>query len=324
MKRYNTNDALCHAWAHSLEDGSTTTRSMSFVGPVLRSYQTPIAFRFDIASVFRTYETFSMTTSSKHYPALYGATTHLDIYEVHQVPVRHDDINQSWMDEQLNFYSVMMRSLYDKASKARLGNIEDRIQEIRKKRGEIEAFIDLIQSKVTFNMTPFIELLDMYGSTNLQPLINRHNMLLEKENDPKEQAKRDLKRAKAIEMEVTRAQEAIKEWLMGSVYHSIPYDHPYAYLRVINGYPSAVIGIRQAARVQTSKGINMSMDEAYTALMLFRKGKLLGKTIQGFRVDTVSYEQRIIKAGCHTITFDEIDRFEPLFNEAYTVYKQTA
>lgn len=97
----------------------------------------------------------------------------------------------------------------------------------------------------------------------------------------------------------------LEEWRNGGNYHL---NLPYSALRLNNN------------QVQTSLGVNITIEEAKNAYRAFKLGKILGSKIAGYNVigirhiDIFGKTEKCIIVGCHTIPESEINKFIKFYN----------
>lgn len=321
MKTVFDNRQCAHVWAQQTQD-SGRSNSMSFSGPTLYSYATPIARIYRGAMgeriVLVTSETYSVTTSGKHMPAMHRALRIDDI----TFSVPHVDVHSAG-DATASDYQGMAKRGTHEANLTYLLAQYDAIKPRLIKARDIAYLTDRDGFTVTYQrLCLYASLFDL-PIPHRDPNADWHDVLSlraerdERNNTPAKIAARERAAAKKVELQAARDVkiaaangDRTKLWLMGEdVYlsHSIMPDMP-TYLRI------------KGDEVQTSRGARVPVEDAKRVIPLIRriaqKGKnaefdtateCAGLRVGHFTVDTI-YANGDIQAGCHFIKAAEINR----------------
>jgi hypothetical protein len=280
------NSQLAHVWANNPnKDGKGS--NMFVRDGVIYSYGThfPIARHYKGVVLF-TSRSYSVSTS-KHKSYVRHACSHLTVFEV--VNVLNDPSGADVRD-----YSKQLAELAIAVSRAR--DPKWPLAQLEQATNRANLFCEKFGFKTRFSLPDESKLAE-YREKSKQA---------------------SAKKAKATIARNARIEEenkiAIAEWLAGTR-QSLPYTIQKVYLRKIVRENVEPCG--QAVELQTSKGALVDLNEAHKAFrfIIARKEKgwhRNGETfvIGDFHLDAVN-EQGIV-AGCHRITWDEIERFAAL------------
>ena len=301
----NSNAMAAHLWAQRDKTrGQSSNGNLSFEGDTLYSYTTPIG-HFIGEAVLVTSRTFSMTTSSKHMPALHRALGYGRDNVFHVPHVRPCLIGGREHMENL----AHLATKYDTAAaKAQ-----------RQQADPTAGLIDTLE-RIAATAASYATLFGLdYTARNPEAdtaAILAHRAAQEaKRNTPayaakraKELAAREARKAKLAALEQANSVEKLEAWREGLN----PYlshgaridDNGGAYLRV------------KGSNLETSQGATVPLAHA---VRVFRFVKLCreagtpwqrnGSTLRvgHFQVDSVD-AQGNFRAGCHRINWSEVER----------------
>jgi hypothetical protein len=286
---------------------------MSFQDTTLYSYSTPIARLVTDSRGERvaliTSHSYSMTTSSKHMPALYGAVSHLPHYRVPALGTSgglHDEprgdmhaANAAYLaKEYAAFVAKRMREQERGAWR------DDHLRTLAQR------VADYVQ-RFDVRMPGTID-----TAADLARINARHDRLDAMRADPKYAGKREAEREKraarkaakeqrARELAAASAAEKLAAWRAGEL-DSLPYGMrgQCAALRVRGAY------------VQTSHGASVPIGDARRAVLFVAGVREAGKSWQrngqtfnvgAFQLDAINANGDV-KAGCHFIEWSEVAR----------------
>ena len=301
----HNNSQVAHLWANrSKTRAQSSNGNFWFEEDTIYSYQTPIAkLHGNVALV--TSHNYSMTTSSKHMPAVRralscstfyvpsivntSAASHADnlkhftdsFEDVLAKARRVRDPNNNWQCGQARDIAQIMRdyaaafNLTDKAWQEPSITVDARIEQIKTERAAAEA---------------------------------KRNSPAQIAKREREAARREAKRAEQARIAQAKEAESAAEWIAG---HSNSYRTNYgtpALLRVDNFFTV----------LETSQGASVPLADAIKAFRLIFACRLAGMAwerlsqpeairVGHFQVDRIEANGDI-KAGCHVILWPEIER----------------
>lgn len=313
-------NAMCaHVWAQqNKESGKTSNGNMSFEGATLYSYVTPIASFVDTVdgrrAVLVTSQRYSMTTNSKHMPALgraidYGRGDYAPCFTVPFVRPRLI----GGREHEANL--AHLRAAYDeRVAKAK------RAQELW---GGTARLLDDLE-RLAYAARDYAIAFDMSLDRAFDPegdaaaIVAHHAAREAKRNAPGAAEKREKERAARAERKerkerekrekaLAAAAEAIADWRAGR-------RHYLSYGANTDASGGALLRVT-ADELQTSQGARVPLAEA---IKVFRFVKLCkergevwhrnGRTLPvgAFQVDRVMADGSF-RAGCHLIHWPEIE-----------------
>lgn len=267
------NTEIAHLWAHQTHSRASGSH-FYFEGDTIYSYGShfPIARHYRGAVLFTTHG-YSATTA-RHISITRQACSHLEVFNV-------DDPTRDPCKADLKDYSDDIKAKALTAGRAR--NPAAALEVLERVVSEANRFAEKFGFKTRFAMPDESELAKLRERARLAA--NRERQV------------REAREAKQL----ADAQEAIANWLVGANV-SIPYCVSKVYLRVDNG------------ELQTSKGARVPLSEAERAFRFATAMRSKGWHRNGeqfqvgtYQLDAVN-EQGVI-AGCHRISWDEIERF---------------
>jgi hypothetical protein len=169
-----------------------------------------------------------------------------------------------------------------------------------------KSVIERHETECLFMITLAQETSDVFGLGMLCTVQGIEAMQAEQ---AKRQAEREARMKLQQEQEEKEARENLRKWLAGEDVPTYRLPGGATYLRILQGPESNV--------VQTSKGITIPMDEARTSLAFVFSHRehgwhRNGTTFQvvGYHVDSINLEG--VVAGCHRITWRELERIQAL------------
>lgn len=322
MKTVFDNRQLAHVWAQQTQP-TGRSQSMHFDGPTIYSYKTPIAKFYDVPAgtnrvCLITSESYSVTTSGKHMPAVRRALAgDVRTFSVPHVIVaaweRGDKtIGRSTSGtHQMNLDALLAQ--YD-AIAPRLERARD-ITYLTDRDGFTVTYQNLCLYAVTFGLPqPFRD-----PNADWHDVIAHRGAAQAKRETPAYLAAQARKAELAAAKEAKRAAERIvaemearAAWFMGerAVWFSTD-EKGGAYLRLSN----------DGTRVETSQGAHIPVVDARRIIPLIRACKEAGEVFEpydraayavgSFQVNHIAANGDI-KAGCHFIQFAEIDKIGKL------------
>lgn len=325
------NGMCAHVWAQqSKESGKSGNGNMSFEGRALYSYRTPIGRFVDTVdgrrAVLVTSETFSMTTSSKHMPALwraidYGRGAFAPCFTVPHL-CGGSDLDYTHFDLTAKKHAANLAHLigrYDdivaKASRARSyyqAGLLDDLEKAYDTARDYAAAFGLAAPEPRCPQFDFDAIEAKRAARDAKR--NAPGAAEKREAEAVKRAERKERReAEAREKTLADAAEAIADWREGRR-RSLPYG--------VNTDASggALLRVQMAAdietgQLQTSLGATVPLPDA---IKVFRFVKLCkergeawhrnGRTLPvgAFQVDHVA-PNGTFRAGCHLIRWPEIE-----------------
>lgn len=315
MRTVVTSDMVAHLWANqSQEHARNAGNSMSFEGPTIYSYRTPIA-RMLGGVVLVTSETFSMTTSSKHMPKLWRALSRG--VEIYRVPVIHPAPYASF-DHARNLAHLV------KVYRDMVGTLRRQLSTDHTA-GDAEIYLtgyadDVRGYHARFCADSPAPAIDLVADAEM--IAAAHAKRAERRADPRYgertlKAREAREASKARKLQAAREAEAIRQagnierWRAGEYVYGSLYAIP-PMLRVSPSNPDTV---------QTSHGAEVPLAAAEILFSVVARCRRLGKgflvreSVDSDRIQIGSFTVREIKAngdivvGCHEIAWPEIARF---------------
>lgn len=320
MKTVFPNAQLTHVWAQQTQH-SGRSGSMSFEGPTLYSYKTPIAKFYTLPTsgrvVLATSETYSITTSSKHMPALWRALMGLGSARVFRVPFIELDPSKARLQGMgrvgthlQNLDAIVARYVATRESELRhikvYRSAYDRLEPIQR---DARAYAQIFGLPVPT--------LDARADSDGIERIRAERKA--KRETPAYLAAQARKAELAAARDAKRAAERVlleterrTAWQAGAANMFYGTDEKGgAYLRLSN----------DGTRVETSRGAFIPTADARRIIPLIRACKEAGEVFEpydraayavgSFQVNRVDANGDI-KAGCHFIQFAEIDKIGKL------------
>lgn len=335
MKTVFSNSMVAHVWAQQNQQrGHNAGSSMSFDGPTLYSYRTPIAYipdgaQFGLVALL-TSETYSATTSSKHMPAARSAIAGRRTWRVPRLAVDKASLRTNGGFLEREYIDEIAQLLRSPAESVRL---KDRTGE-----DAWPTYAHMVLNQMADNIADFRKTFDVPGpmlswKESADQIIARRDRLLA---DPKRAAKREAGRvqreaAYARNIEAARLERlgrertALERWNSGGIV--------YAYERLSDAQGGALLRVSPAGLdVQTSWGAAVPLRDAKRVLALYdlimdgfdtrtrlsthagyAEGRGTWEPVENnesanvghFRVTRIYQDGRIV-IGCHTIFPAEI------------------
>lgn len=318
MKTVFTNSMVAHVWAQQNQPrGRNAESSMSFEGPTLYSYRTPIAYipdgaQFGLVALL-TSGTYSATTSSKHMPAARSAIAGRRTWRVPRLAVDKASMRTNGGFLEREYIDEIAQLLRSPAESVRL---KDRTGE-----DAWPTYAHMVLNQMADNIADFRKTFDVPGPVlswkeSADQIIARRDRLLA---DPKRAAKREAGRvqreaayARNIEAarleRLERERTALERWNSGGVV--------YAFERLSDAQGGALLRLI-GNTVETSWGATVPVADARRALALYTR--IVGDTgiakpweptealhIGHFELNRINVDGSI-KVGCHHITAAEIE-----------------
>jgi hypothetical protein len=296
MRRVVSSSEVPHLWAHQTQDEArTSTGNLYFVGKTIYSYGShfPIATFVENAqgerAVLFTTENYSVTTQ-RHKSLTWRAISH--IKPVFNVPLKVRWDMAKYHEIYVTSYSDRIKLLSESVARSRPGYTRDyKLDTLHSTVAEANEYC------VFFDLEQRFEVPADFDS--LKAELNRIRA---------EQKREEKERQKRIEAE---NRERIEQWLAGENVF-FPYNVDKAYLRI------------EGSDVVTSKGARFPVTHAAKGLRFVRKVresgtayKRNGHTIHlgHYAIDSID-EKGNVKAGCHYVLYEEIERIAPQLESA--------
>lgn len=318
MKTVFTKDMVCHHWAQQLQPyGRTSNESIHFDGRDLYSYSTIIASILPVLingqkTVILSSQNYSITTSS-HQSYAHQAVSHFNRISLHTVYGDYDQRNPwkltQWFHQELTEAIKRKDEAIKKYKRARGQRSKDKHQ------GVIIGYPNTVKTlEAVYNallkrcITDFNYVADAPEQSEINGLRERFTKEQNQDTsnvddlykqmvaDEKERKARDKQRQEEQEIEDARRFHNFESSYTGRCINT--------YLRVMGGVQN--IAPREPY-IETSKGVHITASEFTLAYKLWKKGKLLGHKVNNWDITTVDTKKQIIIAGCHTVTFSEMD-----------------
>lgn len=277
------NKEVAHLWANQSRTSGKGS-SYYFEGATIYSYgrHFPIARHYQGAVLFTT-RTYSITTA-KHILYTHSACNHLKVFHV-------DDVMANPGPRDLDNYAGRINAAFLNAAKSRkrADTMLDWAQRLVDEANEFSAHFKLRRK--------------FKAPSNLEKLKAKADAIAKKE--------RAARKAEAAKLELEQA-EMIKEWLANKR-SSLPRSVQKCYLRA-NLFQA--IG-QEYMRLETSKGAMVPLDDAQKAFRFAMIHRAKGWHRNGSQFQVGDYHLDAINktgivAGCHQITWDEVERFAKL------------
>ena len=310
------NSELSHEWAHRrVAYGRNSNGSFSFQGDRLYSYSTCIASIQPGDVILHTRGTWSVTTS-QHQSRARTATSHMRRFMVDDASINHPnrDIDKNdlylWFVNEVQEFHRIFDLHKKKVAKAKSRKAEY----INYWRVEAENLHGLtIWADDYFDSLPH----EPYFTPNQKTRLTRQFKKLVKESQSYrvDVSEATLQKIKEEQKRIDEKKEkiflqGIKDWKEDKK-TVVPYHPSLSFLRY--NY--------ELERVETSKGIQFSIEEASRLILAFTTGRLLGQEVKGYRITKVDSKARLIKAGCHTIPFTEVTYIQDILNNKKVISK---
>lgn len=325
MKTKFDNRQCAHVWAQQTQD-SGHSDSMSFSGPTLYSYATPIAriYRSDALTdggqrvVLCTSENYSVTTSGKHMPAMHRALRSTDItfsvpHVLTDTPAGYDGTRDSAGRASIGTHELnlaYLRMVWHKEADKQLRARDYTFHQLRLDAEQTVKYARL------FGLDLGLAISEDANQARVDTIVRDRAARLERDNTPAKIAARARAAAKKAEAKAIQdakiaaaGADELERWRVGAT--------PYPY---VHGLAITALRIK-GNEVQTSRGASVPVKDARRVIPLIRKiaarGKnadydtttevFMGLRVGHFTVDTI-YANGDIQAGCHFIKAAEINR----------------
>jgi len=296
MKHTFSNAQCAHVWASQSQDYGRGS-SLSFNGPTIKSYSTNMATFVRPNVVFVNVEHYSVTTS-KHQGHIWRALSDdLKIFKV------FNDAVLNTRPESLKsiraYYVDEMNTMAIKFTRARL-NAEYILREWRRTRSMLEDFCKTFKRAIP-------KYLDIDNSVGLGRAIDcarKQTEQVRKESEAKRQIRAKLQMEINNELPQRRAL-----WLNGVSNESLQICKSESGVYLRQDVFTEIMLRRMGKEIETSNGARIPYGAGQ---MLFNRwrlspSKLIGKHAGSFEI--VESDAAHIRAGCTTITAQEINRF---------------
>lgn len=313
MKTVFNNSQCAHVWAQQSQP-SGRSNSTRFDGPVYYSYQTPIARIYmprpdglaDGGIVLISADTYSPTTA-QHINEVKSAVVHMRRFAVDRASIGTHAQNLEGM-----------RVRFDKEAR----RMERATNEWSFSWSRLKSMAEDIDAYAATFGLPSLDQVSVaavreteiaaYRAAREARLNTPANIAKRAADKVKREARKEAKEeAERIERNRTDA-EKIARWLSGEA-DSIPWSRSFD--RVFGAPVGALLRVAHG-RVETSQGANVPLVDALRAVRFIKivKARGIAWTENGetlpvgqFRVNTIDVDGNI-KAGCHRIMFEEIER----------------
>lgn len=292
------NDEVCHQWANFLES-SGECGNMRYTNGVLYSYRTKIGVITDGPNgkvALLSTASYSVTTSGKHYHPRNQACSHYErifVDSVDYLQQLYDSVSGwgGWAVAQLEHKTLELQTA--KRAIVRAKDTAWKLQCFERDLASAQKLIEFVEYKCAdypIVQAPLKALkLEMVMPDNLDELKAQCN----KEAAAK-RAETKLNKEKAARY----GAEQVYKWRKCEI-QNIPYG--------VDLQGKTLLRVNEDGSLNTSKGIKIPRDDADKMLFLFNAGRLRGHSFQGYTITHVDHDKRLVIAGCHTISFDEIE-----------------
>lgn len=296
------NSAVAHAWANAKQPcGYTSSRSFSFDGSALLSYNTITAQRVSTAAgtqYIYSARSYSVTTEGKHKSEMHKAASHLMDIKVDEAPsnwdLRFSNAFLTWVENQSAYIVDELTKFPGKIKRARSSK-QWLVQQYEREAANARRFkafcighAPKIEGEWPENAQNRLQAA-MDAITEATPSSDTIDTLtLEAGAYISQQKERQVK---------TEA-EQVEEWKRGK-------------RKKLNVYHTTYLRINKNHDVETSKGMIIPNREARIAYEAFKRGKLLGLKLLGYTITQVNTETRRVVAGCHSVPFEDIEQLGP-------------
>lgn len=293
-------DEIPHLWAHSHElqgQARNPQNNLYFTGATLYSYRDTYPIARIVTNkrkekcVLVNSDTYSLTTA-RHISMTYQAVSHLLTFTV-PVVVPYSGVKSNRdIQENVKFYTKKVAKYEVMAMRARTnaiyvyGQLTELIQ-------EANAYCKFFGVRKSFELT--------------QPDKLKERVKEQTAKAHKEQAKKEEQRKRREAQQLLEAQVDIERWKNGELVH-FPHWVRAVYLRV------------EGDEVVTSQGARIPITHARLGLAVVRKVKASGEAYQrnghtlhlgNYAIDRIDTDGNLT-AGCHFITYAEIERIAPM------------
>jgi len=317
-KRLKDNHEVAHYWAHQRQEEGRAL-NFSFKGRTFYSYNTPIAVLVPVNGVELVLvadKSYSISTTEHRSQAL-NASSHIARHHYHTImdyeQYLYPFMARSWAKDQYTDRIKKHTEAKDKLKRARCPYRKQQYRNYILHSAQWAA--DLLQLVNVFyelhETDPKAPELCSIDSDERQHRATLEAQLsgfqLERETEADYYAKLYADEAnfenERYQHQLKEAEKAqINEAEQAADFHnferdSVSWDCVHTYLRM---YP-------ETGNVRTSKGVQISAEHFIECYIAWKKGKALGLEIAGFKVTTIDSVNKLVKIGCHTITFSEIE-----------------
>lgn len=302
MRKVVSSSEVSHLWAHqSQSEARNANNSVYFSGDTIYSYGSHFPMAKHVknkagkSAVLFTTAHYSVTTcrpcrASGHCSMARSAVSHLTVFDVPNVKAETTSEHKANLAD----YAKRITDALLKASRARTSKewLHSQALELRTEAIKYAEFFKLAYSKL-----PSVPALD----SNLLEKI-RHT-----------EAKRIATERKR---KLAESREAIALWRNGEPYVRLPY-----------GSPDMLRVSADGESIETSRGVSFPISHAKRGLALVRMVRQSGETWQTnghtcmlghYRIDSI-LPDGTVKAGCHTVSYSEIERIADAIDQAPSV-----
>ena len=297
MKIVVSNHQCVHLWAHQSQSHAHSG-SISFNGNNIRSYSTTVA-RFITGTRLRkavliTTDDYSITTS-RHLSMIRQATNHLTQFYVPFQTIGDNANGKEIVNRMFRHANEEIAQSLDKAKRARVYK-DHHLSNVKQTAEHFNRLAEFFGQQKRINLPADFEAMRAMANAN----INAIQRKAQKERARREQAERERNR-----LAVEQALQELPAW-RNRERIAPPYHLPDTYLRFIDN----------GETIQTSRGAEFPAEHGKRAYLLMSRLHSLGKTYQRnghtvhcghFAIDRM--DENGIKAGCHQITWDELNTF---------------
>lgn len=323
MKTVVSNSMVAHLWAAQSQTHARSD-SMRFAGPTLYSYQTPIANIVErIKGAGRvaliTSESYSITTSSKHMPAARRAVSHYQTFTVPYLGVSCGRAVSEWHKANALYlveqYHKRVGQYCRELSNWDSFPEEARREYLKKRAQEVADYCYAFDVLITGSIDAAADFERIKATRMARDARRNAPGYDEKRRKAREQreAAAARKREREIAERVMRDAERIAQWRAGSYVPSLHGS--------LHGLPITLRLSRDGLNVETSHGAEVPIADARMLLRLVESVRGNGGFVDETRGDVIkvgAFRLREIATngdttiGCHSIKWDEIERFKEL------------
>jgi hypothetical protein len=313
-KKVVSNHMVAHIWAQQNQsEARSHNGNFWFRDSTIYSYRTPVARLVESKSgrvALVTSETFSVTTSGKHMGPINRALDYGRFVPMFSVPfIASREYGGGY------FNGKEWRAEHE----ANLRHIENCYYEARqrllKSRDRQEWALDSLRqsyaTRVQFALAFELDYTARDVDSDIAEIRARWTRLESARNDPSYIAKRERERERKEAREIAKASEQIEKWRNGE---SAVLDSRGRHYRYNSGLP--VLLRVQGDNVETSRGASIPVAHAKRAWPHIKNCRANATAWQRnghaihvghFQFDSIDIEGNV-KAGCHFIRFDEMER----------------
>ncbi len=309
-------DELAHVWAHQKAPyGRAKSTNMYFEGPTIYSYGS----HFPMArllldpktkkprAVLVTTRTYSNTTS-KHQGDVRSAVSHLPQFHVHDVTQTKHAVN-------LNYYRREIARLVETVEKGKsqtrwhLRSLDNEIREANR-------YAEFFKLATRFAYPEGFDRAAQEAKADAEEEKARVRAEKREERDRERNAAALAKAQAEYEAKKAEYEPKLAAWLAGEGDRFPPLPIALGTSWYVQDEMRRQQGVRMRvrnSRIETSLGAVFNIEAAKPLLALCRRpaagvASFPDVEVDGYSGVTIDYDKKTVKVGCHTVTFDEVER----------------